>query len=771
MQPPTQFHHQHPNGIMTAPRPGRFANRFGSDGENNGGLGGVTNNAHHVNSVPRKNLFSPYVAGDNSNTNNMAPPLLPQSNGKMKNQRAFHNEENRINSSFTPMKSQHGHAALAPFTPERGGTPRTTTTTPGGLRDSSAAKQQPQQQYQCGLSAMISLETSYRTPVKSSTTKKKKQHRRNPSSVSRLFPTPTSATPMRMTPATTTKKHKRSTSSVFMLSTPTRATTTATTPMRTTTTTTTGGANNKNNNNVANTPEIKRELINWALPNTDTKLMITSNKPSHRRTPSRFQLTPQKQVFDPMEDSSSSSSSDEHYGGGGGGGSDLNKDLSSMDTEDESIVIPPAPPSASASATTATPNKKLRRTIPLPSPNLPGRSGRKKLKKQLTPPRQYYSSHAVDMTSSPDEMKLLSTGFDGLEMYRMTSTEMDPSNFQIELPSKKEVLAHANICNLMNGYTAVQRDFNFAMLSGITRSTLEKEYAKSTTNDDPMIAEGFFREYGKVMNKEGEGGERIEAGSTAAQARPVKSNLFGREASSVLDEKQKVQILTSFQSAYFSTSLEKALSFLLANLATRKPFFDVVMTGHSFGGVMATIASLRYAMDNSQMRVLCHTFGCPRIGGEEWRQLVHSVPNLRLYRVEKAHDSFVTMPTGHEWVHCGHSIQFGDAAQGENVKFTAHRFDRSAPNVSLSHTLQKVATEPVRVLKSVQSVAAEPGKVLRSVQSKVVNIPIQGSSNGKDAIQSYVDKLSSSGDNWVTEFSGMKGKGVSGLNNEMRTLA
>ena len=182
---------------------------------------------------------------------------------------------------------------------------------------------------------------------------------------------------------------------------------------------------------------------------------------------------------------------------------------------------------------------------------------------------------------------------------------------------------------------------------------------------------------------------------------------------------------------------------------------------------MATIASLRYAMANSQMRVLCHTFGCPRIGGEEWRQLVHSVPNLRLYRVEKAHDSFVNIPTGNEWVHCGHSIQVSD----DEVHFTAHRFDRSAPHVSLSHTLQKVATDPGRVLKSVQSVATEPGKVLRSVQSKVVNIPIQGSSNGKDAIQSYVDKLSSSGDNWFTEFSGMKGKGVSGHDNEMRTLA
>ncbi len=172
------------------------------------------------------------------------------------------------------------------------------------------------------------------------------------------------------------------------------------------------------------------------------------------------------------------------------------------------------------------------------------------------------------------------------------------------------------------------------------------------------------------------------------------------------------------------------------------------------------------------MRVICHTFGSPRIGGEEWRQLVHSVPNLRLYRVEKANDSFVTMPNGHDWVHCGHSIQFGDVAQQvETEQFTAHRFDRSAPNASLSQTLQKVASEPVRVLKSVQSVATEPGKVLRSVQSKVGNIPIQGSSNGKDAIQSYVDNLSSSGDSWFTEFSGMKGKGVSGLDNELRTLA
>lgn len=564
---------------MTAPRPARFANRFGSDAENNGGL----NNSNHVlnNSVPRKNLFSPNVSvGAGGST--MAPPLLPQSHGKMtvNHQLACHNEENLLNtaanaSSYTPMKSQHGHAALAPFTPERGTTPRKKTVT---ARDSSATATTPsqhlQQQQPCGLSAVISLETSYRTPNRqqSQSTKTKKRHRRNPMSVSSLCPSPTaseSVTPMRslMTPATTTKKHKRSTSSsLFMLATPTRPSSNATTPLRTTGTSISNSNNNTNMTN--NTPDrgIKRDLT-WTLPNTDTK--VITFKPSHRRTPSRYELTPQKHVFETTEDASSSSgssnsSSDEQSGGG------FKMELE--DNDDTSIVIlpPPATTTAAAAAAppSATPNKKLRRTIPLPSPNLPGkRSARKKLKKQMTPPRgQYYSSHTVDTTSSPDEMGLLRTGFEGMEMYRMTSTELDPSDFQIELPTKKEVLAHAKICNLMNGYTATQRDFNFAMLSGITRSTLETEYDKST-NDDPMIAgichrdvvkqvlecaddlvvEGFFREYGKKVeeNGGGSGGERIEAcvfsseslrqiivcfrGSTAAQARPVKSNLFGRE--------------------------------------------------------------------------------------------------------------------------------------------------------------------------------------------------------------------------------------------------
>jgi hypothetical protein len=189
---------------------------------------------------------------------------------------------------------------------------------------------------------------------------------------------------------------------------------------------------------------------------------------------------------------------------------------------------------------------------------------------------------------------LVGTGFDGLDNYRLTSTELDPSNFQIDLPTKKEVLVHAQICKLMNGYTTTQRDFNFAMLSGVTRTTLEREYNKSMTSDDNMIAgschrdvvkevldcaddlvvEGFFREYGggngsnnnRDENKEGGTGERIEAcvfsseslrqiivcfrGSTAAQARPVRSNLlFGRDGEFCVYIKDKHDMIAICESA------------------------------------------------------------------------------------------------------------------------------------------------------------------------------------------------------------------------------
>ena len=80
------------------------------------------------------------------------------------------------------------------------------------------------------------------------------------------------------------------------------------------------------------------------------------------------------------------------------------------------------------------------------------------------------------------------------------------------------------------------------MIAGICHRDVVKQVLECA---DDLVVEGFFREYGKKVEENGGGGERIEAcvfsseslrqiivcfrGSTAAQARPVKSNLFGRE--------------------------------------------------------------------------------------------------------------------------------------------------------------------------------------------------------------------------------------------------
>lgn len=408
----------------------------------------------------------------------------------------------------------------------------------------------------------------------------------------------------------------------------------------------------------------------------------------------------------------------------------------------------------------AQPKKKTRmRKTPFPS-----LSARKRQKKCLTPPRMNFGSHKKPSSrTSSAAAYTLSTSYDGVNDYRLTSTEHDPSPFQVELPTKREIIVSAKICSLMDGYTAIHRDFNFAMLSGVARSTLQREYERSTP-DKPMIAgschrdvvakllqcandlvvEGFFREYTEE-GKDRES-ERIEAcilsseslrqiivcfrGSTANQAKPLSKsiNLFERkQGSCILHEEQRVPILDTFRSAYFGTPLEKTVFALLSNLATRKPFFDVVMTGHSFGAAMATIASLRYASSNSQMRVSCNVFSSPRIGCEQWRQMVHSTANLRIYRVENASDPYVLLPSGNEWVQCGHAIQIGDGAE-----FKARRFDRESHNNN---------------------------NLLGFVQAKVIP------KNHHD-IQSHVEKLTQSGDKWFGNFCEMKGKGVSGANNE-----
>lgn len=214
--------------------------------------------------------------------------------------------------------------------------------------------------------------------------------------------------------------------------------------------------------------------------------------------------------------------------------------------------------------------------------------------------------------------------------------------------------------------------------------------------------------------------------------------------------------------------MEDALFALLANLATRKPFFDVVMTGHSFGAALATIGAMRYAAAHPMMRVSCNVFGCPRIGGEDWRQLVHSMANLKVFRVENASDPYVILPNGAEWVQVGHGISVVDGSSnsvagsldsdnssstsGSGIQFAARRFDRDRMGSN--------------------------NGMFDLIKCPKVNFPLgmaQGiSTQGKadHEMKSYVEKLVKSGEKWFTDFVGMNGNGViSFADNERRLLA
>jgi hypothetical protein len=114
----------------------------------------------------------------------------------------------------------------------------------------------------------------------------------------------------------------------------------------------------------------------------------------------------------------------------------------------------------------------------------------------------------------------------------------------------------------MDGYMAVLRDFNFAMLSGVSHPTLRREWERIAP-ERPMIAgschravagellgchdnivvKGFFREY--TAEEKDRESERIMAcilsskslrqiivcfrGSTTNQAKPLRNSMFGRE--------------------------------------------------------------------------------------------------------------------------------------------------------------------------------------------------------------------------------------------------
>ena len=315
-------------------------------------------------------------------------------------------------------------------------------------------------------------------------------------------------------------------------------------------------------------------------------------------------------------------------------------------------------------------------------------SGKKK-RKELTPPRSLdvgCSAKKVLSTSNTQKENLprmsLSSNFLDIReptekvTHKLRTSESDPSEFQLELPTLKDVKLHANICSLMDKYIelgGINFDFSLLMYGGqrsrnndttgsnpIWNQEEEKDLEKKkqivlqelSKIQEDLIVQGFFREY--VLDKDKFGGlGRVEAcifssdvlrkiivcfrGSNDLQHKPVSSNGQQKLA---YKQKEKVEgrgsrdgqdnINNNVRVALSANDLDQNVYTLLQRLSNLKPFHDIVILGHTFGAALATAAAQRLAVKKPMMRIYCQVFGSPRVGGDQFRQITHSLPNLNV---------------------------------------------------------------------------------------------------------------------------------------------
>lgn len=147
--------------------------------------------------------------------------------------------------------------------------------------------------------------------------------------------------------------------------------------------------------------------------------------------------------------------------------------------------------------------------------------------------------------------------------------------------------------------------------------------------------------------------ETYDAGGTQAilidQADYVILAFRGTEPTSIRDIRSDAKGVTvpcesggkvhsGFKRAYELVSLDIQTR-LKQDDCKNKPLF---ITGHSLGGALATIAAKRLSHEEGGIAA-CYTFGCPRVGDEEW------VSGLKppVYRLVNAADSVTMLPPGH----------------------------------------------------------------------------------------------------------------------------
>jgi len=353
---------------------------------------------------------------------------------------------------------------------------------------------------------------------------------------------------------------------------------------------------------------------------------------------------------------------------------------------------------------------------------------------------------------------------------------------------------------IQTGATPLAVDYNLLVDQHvpIVKSLVECSMG-STTGD--LVVEGFVTS----GNVDGAVDDRVEVailrsesqrkiiavwrGSTTSQEKSVHKKELkavqtgGTKGLKTLHPDHLTPVLPSFRQAYFEDELETKVFDSLNRLTEEFPFFDLVCTGFSFGAALAAISASRYATSFPMMRVSCFAFGSPKIGGTEWKHHVHSLPNLKVIRLQNGADPWAdcSSESSSSLTHVGHTITLLSPSSSSS--------SRSGSSSSAAGGDQRPFSLPAsprsRARKSVDSVVKvkalaykfDKGSNSQSSKSRAVfHFKRPGLKNEKrdHTIHAYVHSMkhfTHHGTPWVTEYVGEDvGNGVTGMEDEKRNV-
>lgn len=223
-------------------------------------------------------------------------------------------------------------------------------------------------------------------------------------------------------------------------------------------------------------------------------------------------------------------------------------------------------------------------------------------------------------------------------------------------------------------------------------------------------------------------------------------------------EEQPVAVFPPFRKCYFNSEVEDKVFTKLDYLVEQHPFFDVVMTGHSFGGVLALLSSMRYANMRPQIMTSCFAFGCPKIGAIDFRYYVNSLPNLRVMRLEYGCDPWTNAPDHPNWCHAGHTIAIkynettnADKLEGsDELIVRAFKFGDNRPDSG--------GREGKRIGKILSRQTNKEKQMDHDIASYI------------HALKQIAGHVKGSVGLWPRRFVGEEGTGVEGLDKEKRSV-